>query len=79
MPENNASGEAVAPVYTNKDGVVRLTKSGLLKDKEAGLTNPEMAKKYNLTIASITKALKMAGVVKRAKQKATFEIVPDEA
>ena len=54
---------------TNK---VVLTKGGLLKDKENGLTVPEIATKYGLSKGQMTKALKIAGITTRAKAKTTF-------
>ncbi len=80
MPEvvENKENTLVEPVLANAKTVVRLTKSGLIKDKTDGLTNPEMAKKYNLTPASISKALRMVGLTnKRAKPKAKFEVTED--
>ncbi len=79
MPENNSNTTvATQPIYTTDRNVVKLTKNGLIKDKEEGLTNPEMAKKYDLTPAAISKALKMVGLTKkRAKARAKFEIVEE--
>lgn len=75
---DNTEVTTVTPELTTTSKVVKLTKSGLLADKNSGLTNPEMAKKYNLAVTQITKALKMAGIVNiKAKAKAKFEIVED--
>lgn len=69
----------VQPVFAKEKTVVKLTKTGLIKDKENGLTNKEMAKKYNLSVASLSKALKITGLSNiRAKTKSTFEIVEEE-
>ncbi len=77
MPE--VKDNNVTPVYTDAvKTVVKLTKNGLIQDKDNGLTNPQMAKKYSLTPTQISKALKMVGLTKkRAKAQAKFEIVED--
>lgn len=69
---------ATAPVVVAPKGVVKLTRTGLVADKDNGLTNPEMATKYGLSPAQISKALKMAGIEKtRAKNKPKFEVTQD--
>lgn len=65
-----------APDVVGKQ-VVKLTKSSLAKDKEDGLTTPEMAKKYNLAPSQMSKALKIAGIATKAKRKPSFIIVED--
>lgn len=54
--------------------VVELSKASLIKDKNEGLTIPEMATKYGLSKPQMTKACKLAGVVTRAKSKPKFVI-----
>lgn len=77
------SGETQVPKYEKPqvvaaEGVVKLTKAELLKDKEDGLTVQLQAKKYSLPVSQMRKALKVAGITTRAKSKAKtakFEIV----
>lgn len=66
------------PQFVRPEGVVKLTKDELIKDKEAGLTIPDQAKKYALPVTQMRRALKMAGITMKAKSKARsakFEIV----
>lgn len=63
---------------TNKKEVIKLSKKMLTEDKNGGLTNPEIAKKYNLPVTQVTKALKMVGLYKvKARTRNKFEIVED--
>ena len=66
--------ESPLPVVEKTKNVVRLTKTGLMQDKENGTTIPEMAKKYGLPVATMRKALKQAGIEIKARQKAKFII-----
>ena len=56
---------------------VQLTVSGLIADKNNGLKNDDMAKKYNLSPNQMRAALKAAGVNMRAKSAPKFEIIND--
>jgi hypothetical protein len=59
--------------------VVKLTAKGLKRDREDGLTNKEMAEKYNLSAADIQKALKLAGLSNsKPRAKAKFVLLDDE-
>lgn len=58
---------------------VKLTVNGLLEDLEQGLTRPEIAEKYGLSMSSINKAFKhpkLAG--KKAKSVPKFILIDDE-
>lgn len=65
------------PIVRKVGNVLQITKSGLLKDKEDGLTIPQMAEKYKVSKASLTKALRMAGITKRARTITKIEIIDD--
>lgn len=82
MPENtkDARSNVVAPVAAETTNVVKFTRTSLIADKTAGLTNADMAKKYSLPAAQISRALKMAGLdikQRRAKGKLGFVIIPE--
>ncbi len=74
--ETEVKGEQ--PKFVETKGLIKLTKTELLKDKESGLTVPEQATKYSLPVSQMRKALKIAGITIKAKKKssiAKFEIV----
>ena len=69
MPKE-VENEFVAPILREQKGQpVKLVKVELIKDKEEGLNVLEQAKKYGLPVTQMRKALKIAGITTRAKQK----------
>lgn len=57
---------------------IPLTKKGLKADLDAGLTRPEIAKKYDLSVGMIKKALKDCGLDKQRAANKGYIIVPDD-
>jgi hypothetical protein len=56
---------------------VKLSKEQLKSDIGNGFTRPEIAKKYNLSVGQIKKALEMTGLDKMRASSVKFEIVDD--